>query len=320
MATENLQFNVTANVAGALNQIERFGDGLKKLGREVGQATAALSAMGAVLIREAAKYDRTVKSAVGELQGSFQRLSVEIGRALIPVIKDLTEFVADLVRAWRSLGPETQAQIVSFGALAVKIGAAVAIIGKVGGFVADLAQVAPMLAPGVIVIGAMIVMLSVLYTAWKENWGGMRDVVKETFSGVMSFAGDALSWVVRKISQAFLQVIEFADKAGKFLGIESMQIRPGNVMGTLHEASKAGIDVTPAELGKGLERGFDYGKEAIKEGASFLAHSLKTAFADLKGLFPAGLLQGFGETQGGLGGPMAGLNAKPEKYKGTPLL
>lgn len=307
MAQEKLEFLVAANVRGALEGIDRLGNAMKKLGKAATEVGGGLSLMGGVLVREAAKYDTTVKRAVDEVKGAFAKLSIEIGRALVPAVRELSEFISDLVRAWRDLGPELQASVISFGLMTVKIAGVVGIGSKLFDLLGDLAGIAPVLLPLVVIIGVLGTAAAVLYATWKENWGGMRKTVDEfadgvgsAFSSVLSFVGKAAAFFVQIWSKHILQLISVAKAAGNFFGIDALKGTPGSVLGTLEEAAMAGSDVTPDQLWKGITEGAKTSGEVAGKAWSV---AFNDAIAALKIKFPelSKALSNFSKTQGNFG-------------------
>ena len=59
----------------------------------------------------------TLANAISNLNNAIEEVRAEIGTDLIPVVKDLTEFLTDLVRAWQSLDDRQQRMIIDLGIL-----------------------------------------------------------------------------------------------------------------------------------------------------------------------------------------------------------
>lgn len=123
---------LTGGLRKAAESIDKFGKEMKKLGRDVAEASAIVSGFGALMVAEASKYDQKVASAVEGLQQQYSKLAVEVGRILVPVIKELTQALALVVDWFRSLSPEAKDSIATFAKWAAGIAAAATAVAGLG--------------------------------------------------------------------------------------------------------------------------------------------------------------------------------------------
>ncbi len=223
-----------SGVQKALGAIDKLGAGFKKLARETGQLSAAITGFGTLMVYEAAKYDRQVARAVKDLQGAYSAMAVEIARTLLPIIRDLTHFVSGLVRWFRDLSPEVRAQAAHFAALAASLLATTAVIGKVGDAIADLAGLAAALLPAlpiILAIGAGLVLMVTIMTAldltWTDAWDSIRSTsatswnwLGENFNKMIHGMVDNIGMVVRFWMGALVKMFEAARPLMKLLGME----------------------------------------------------------------------------------------------------
>lgn len=123
---------LTGGLRKAAESVDKFGKEMKKLGRDVAEASAIVSGFGALMVAEASKYDQKVASAVEGLQQQYSRLAVEVGRTLVPVIKELTQALSLAVEWFRSLSPETKDAIATFAKWAAGLTAAATAMAGMG--------------------------------------------------------------------------------------------------------------------------------------------------------------------------------------------
>lgn len=152
-----------SNIGTWGDAIERHGKSLKRAGSDIAEAGAIVSGFGALMVNEAAKYDRTVKGAVDGLKNAYTGLAIEVGRLLVPVVKDLSSALSGAVSWFRELSPETKDSLVTFTKWAAGVtaaGAAISGIGKVFEGLGNVIQLAlsplgAMLATLLLVVGAI---------------------------------------------------------------------------------------------------------------------------------------------------------------------
>jgi len=309
-----------AGLAAASASLQRFAEKTAAVSKQVAQASGriamvggVLTGLGAIMVREAAKFDGRVAAAVNELKGEFSALAVEVGRALVPALQLLSGLLARVVEWFRSLSPATKELIGQFAVLTVGVTALAGITSKVATLVAALAPLAAAVAPALPVIlavgaalAALFVAASVLRTAWDENWGGMREKVAAVvayyksaftelaglFLSVTSFIGAVWSKVWGALQEVFMRWL-----GSTLVGI----VRLGAVFGQKWAAPAAAAFATVkdmADRGLGgvvddLGKGFSEMWRAFKEGAA-------RNIADVKGML-GGLLGGGGGGRGGIG-------------------
>lgn len=198
---------LTRGMTQGVQQLEKFGRKASELAGKVGMLSVAMTATGGVMVREAAKYDASVKRAVDGLGNAYKHVAVEIGRALLPAVQMLTRGMTALVSLFRSISPEAKQMAGSFAAISAGMLGATAGALKIGGAMASIgASVLPMLpvlAGVAVAVGAIALVTSVLAVAWEENWGGMQETTES---------------VINNVADAWHQFVKFfTDKSG-FIG------------------------------------------------------------------------------------------------------
>lgn len=287
-----LTFDIKANYQGALAGLDAVGKKLKKMSQDVGQVSAAMTAFAGVMVANAAKFDKGVASAVKDVQGAYNALSVEIGRALLPAIKSLADFLNNIIEAWKSLSPETRAAIVDFSVLAVQIAGVVAIGAKLASIAIELGGIVLAAAPVLVVLGLVAGLAGIIYNAYKKNLGGVGDLFRDFVDWLKDiFSGSGGLGEV--ISTALMTPVNLVGKliAGVMDNLVRLDKELGGVLGlaendTVQAVYRMGDKLALATLDKVVE----YGKTAALELGGQAYDGLVAGFKDaldwLKAAFP----------------------------------
>lgn len=191
-------------------------------------------------------------------------------QALMPHFKSLVDWLVSAADWFGNLSPEMQKTIVIALGLAAALGPVLVVLGSIfsaivtlmpiltaiGGAFAAVAGIISAPVIGIIaVVAAVVAGIVLLYKAWKENWGGIQDKVKDA----VKWIGDSISGLWNGITKWFKDGI---DSASKMLG----------------DFFKSVIDwfnpLRWIEMGKDLVGGII---EGIKKAASGIFDGLKNA-------------------------------------------
>lgn len=117
-ATANLN-KVQGSLQKMSDNTRSFGLQLRQAGREMSfigssmaMAGAAITAPLVAAYAQAGKYSAAVSQQIWQMQNVMNNLSVSIGNALLPAMKQFTDQVARMVDAWNRLTPAQQRNIV----------------------------------------------------------------------------------------------------------------------------------------------------------------------------------------------------------------
>lgn len=110
-------------IAGINALMTEGGDSVRKYADELKKADGS-----------AAKAAETMEDNIGgafrSLKSAMEGAAISIGSAAAPAIREITDKITELTRKFSALSPETQKNIVKFGALAVVTGPAIVGVGK----------------------------------------------------------------------------------------------------------------------------------------------------------------------------------------------
>lgn len=211
-------------------------DGIKKMYSEMSKVTAA---------QVAEEKMNNLKGRIEELKGAFETAQITIGSALTPAIEVLVKALQGLVDWFNNLSPATQS-FVAIGAAVVAaltgivavVGIALTVIGSAiqgfgalsaalagaGGAVSALsASFLPITGVILGVVGAAYL----LYQAWQNNFGGLRDFTKQVWDAVVAKFNEVKAYVVPIIQELVSYISE------RWKSIEPIVTAVMNVVGAI---------------------------------------------------------------------------------------
>lgn len=146
--------------------------------------------------------------AIEELKGSLETAGIVIGDTIAPVIKELAEFISDLVNKFSSLPSGVQKAIVIFGTLLAAAGPFLIMIGKIsigisaltGAFSKLSVSILPIIGITAAVIAAIVAIIAIIknwgsITEWFGNlWDSICNGIQSAWDGVKSFFAGIPEW------------------------------------------------------------------------------------------------------------------------------
>jgi hypothetical protein len=151
---------------------------------------------------------RTVKAQIADA-------AVKMGQMLLPFALKLAQAVSKLVTWFTNLNPATMKTIVIVLAIAAAIGPLLLIVGQlvsaIGAIIPVVGAVAGILSgPVLLVIGAVVGAIALLYLAWTNNWGGIRDTLTNIWNNILMPAFQAVrDWLQVNIPLAIQTLSNF---------------------------------------------------------------------------------------------------------------
>lgn len=167
------------------------------------------------LANEAERRYGTTASELAIMKNEIRLASIEIGTAMLPLVRDLAEFLGGLAKKFNALSPETK-RFISYGLLAVvALGALASVIAFVVFVVTNLAMAFSFAAPviaalcspiGLVVLALVALNLFVAWfrKAWENNWNGMRDKVQAFVDKVKGYWEGLKNWFLENPVVAFV--------------------------------------------------------------------------------------------------------------------
>jgi hypothetical protein len=212
---------------------------LKTLGININDATIKTKAMELGLYEGTGALDASAKAqAVYALmleqtslaQGDFARtsdglanserimkaeladVSAKLGTQLLPIALKVVTAISGIVEKFSNLSPTGQKVILIIGALVAAIGPILTVIGTLipvlgtlsavmaGPVAASIWAVMAPLLPIIAIVLAVIAVIALLYFAWKNNWGGIRDITQNAVDGIVNFWNNKFLPAIKKVS------------------------------------------------------------------------------------------------------------------------
>jgi hypothetical protein len=237
---------LTKGMNDAADKVAKFGNKMNEVAGKLGALGVSMTALGAGALRLAGQFDSQVKAATDGLGNAFAHISVEIGKALLPVVQALTAAFSAFAAYLRGLSPETKefaAQIAAVAAISLTLVAGVAKVAAAFTSLAPaitgaLSPIMPVLLPVIGVIAALIAIVPLLWQAWKSNFGNIQgftgavvDFVvdswkrfKDYFSGTTTFIGNAWNKVSSFLWETWATVMKkiagMASSVAKVFGVD----------------------------------------------------------------------------------------------------
>lgn len=237
---------LTKGMNDAADKVAKFGNKMNEVAGKLGALGVSMTALGAGALRLAGQFDSQVKAATDGLGNAFAHISVEIGRALLPVVQALTAAFSSFAAYLKGLSPETKefaAQIAAVAAISLTLVAGVAKVAAAFTSLAPaitgaLSPIMPVLLPVIGVIAALIAIVPLLWQAWKSNFGNIQgftgavvDFVvdswkrfRDYFSGTTTFIGNAWNKVSSFLWETWATVMKkiarMASSVAKVFGVD----------------------------------------------------------------------------------------------------
>lgn len=200
---------------------------LRTLGVNLNQASIEAKALELGLMEQGGELDAAAKAQASfalimeqttSAQGDFARTSdglansmrtakagfmdaaASLGQQLLPIGLQVVQFVSGLIEKFTNLSPTTQKIILVIAGVAAAIGPLLMIVGSlmsaIGAIIPIVTAVAGVLTfPLIAIIAAVIAVVALLFLAWKNNWGGIRDKVQVVVAWISENLGIFIAWL-----------------------------------------------------------------------------------------------------------------------------
>ncbi len=250
-----------------------------------------------------------LKGALEELGGSIETAQVSIGNILIPLIREVAEFVKQLVDRFNSLSPEMQkfitygalvagavtGVIAAFGLLVVAVGSVISAFGTIttalGGLSIGLSALTGPVGIAIAAVAGLIAVGVALYKNWDEIkkkasqiWGA----IKETIDSIIAGIKNAISGVVSAGKDIVSGIWEGIKSMGSWLYEKVAAFVNDNIVGTVKKfLGIASPSKVMAEFGRyvaeGLAAGIQDGTSKVSEQAQKMAQAISGAVQIMTG-------------------------------------
>ena len=186
---------------------------LENMGRRWGAVLSLVAASGAVAFGMILKSSPSIMGALKGMQLAFESIFGLLGEELAPIFEWLEEILWKVSEAFENLSPETKsftAGLTLAGIAAGVLAAAVLVLAAAwpaitAAVAAVVAAVGVSLGWLIVIIGAVVLAVALLFTAWKHNWGGIQDKTKAALQFIKDVISRVTTWI--------------AGRWDKFLGI-----------------------------------------------------------------------------------------------------
>ena len=186
---------------------------MRKAGREMSYVGTSMAAVGTAIIaplalayKNAGNFNAEIAHQLRETQNVFNNLSVSIGKSLLPIMRQLTNSIANVVSWWNNLDQAVRDRIISsiykLGITLIGLGTALMIVGHSLSFLANLALLtSTLLAMNPVVLATSLVVLAVVggfiaLAVAMLKWKPVADTVINTLVVLGSVAGQTADYLL----------------------------------------------------------------------------------------------------------------------------
>lgn len=150
----------------------------------------------------------TTKFKWNQAMAQLQSLLITVGNTLqgtvTPIIQQFTGYLQQAVTWFQNLDPAMQRNIVLFAGIAAVVGPVLMVVGTL---ITALGAIIPIvLSPIGLAIIAIVAAVGLLYAAWTNNWGGIRDTVAQIWTGLQPVFSALQGWLAIIIPAALAVV------------------------------------------------------------------------------------------------------------------
>jgi hypothetical protein len=226
------------------NEAKRQVPGLEKMSKRWASVLSLVAASGAVAFGIITRSSPSVIASLKGIQFAFEEIFMYIGEELSPIFESFESLMFRVADAFDKLPGPVKTFIAGLvGAVAI-VGAlaagflALTIVGPiVAGALGTIAVALGISIGGILlIVGALIVAIALLYTAWKHNFGGIRDFVsftvtriKENWKSLMSILTDDNLSAWEKV----VGVVKWASDSIKSAMMDSFKIAYDYIIGKI---------------------------------------------------------------------------------------
>lgn len=214
-------------LSGMLVLLEAGPEKLAALTEGLNGAEGAAKEMADVML------DNTA-GAIEEFGGAIETAAINIQQILAPVVKNVVQWLTELVNAFNNLDKGTQSTIVAFLGIAAAVGPVLLILSKlIGAFLSVkkyfggimtafsagkgiIAALGGSFGPILLIIAAVVAAIVGLKAAWDTNFGGIREKTAEMAGSLQSMFDNMIS-MLQSWGDFFLGLWE-----SDWLGIQSI--------------------------------------------------------------------------------------------------
>ena len=197
---------VTKNLEKVSSGMRDFSRKMKETGRNLSQVGSYMNMVGAGIVapltlayKTAGKFNAEIAHQLNQTKNVFNNLSVEIGKSLLPVMRQLTDRIANMVGWWKSLDQAMKDRIIQnvwnlgknlifLGTSFVILGNALKLLANLSMLLANLDKIVPLftaLASPVGAVAIAIVGLTMAMVKYKAVSDGILEGIEQAHNNLI---------------------------------------------------------------------------------------------------------------------------------------
>lgn len=247
-----LKDDFSQHLVGMVAKVNDLGRSIEHAGRQMNQMGTRMTFLGSALtgsfalaMKNAMQYSPEVNKTMREIGNSMEQLTVTVAQAVLPVFRELSNAISNVVAWFKQLDPQLRDQILQwvmiggavmmFGGIALKvIGTIITIVGKL------IAGLNPVTVGIFLIIGATVMMI--------KYWDKVREVVLPILT-IFELGVKSIEWAILKVVDAVLWLIEkFALVTDTLKGLVTVMQLLGQIPKGVADVMKTALDGVKANV------------------------------------------------------------------------
>lgn len=151
--------------------------------------------------------NETTEGAMKQLMNQLQNMAIELGKTLLPMVKEVVQIITEWAKKFRELSPETQEMIVKIALVVAALGPLLAIGGRlmsgIGSLMTSIPQISAALGTTLGPIAAVVAAIGILVAAFVHLWNTneeFRNSMIETWNSLTSAFKEFSDGIVQRLN------------------------------------------------------------------------------------------------------------------------
>lgn len=218
-ATEEDYNNLTVALDNASQSMAMLADGsIVPLNEALASGQEIIAQYEGTAAAMAGTMNETTEGAMKQLMNQLQNMAIELGKILLPMVKEVVQVITEWAKKFRELSPETQEMIVKIALVVAALGPLLAIGGRlmsgIGSLMTSIPQIASALGTTLGPIAAVVAAIGVLVAAFIHLWNTneeFRNGVTQTWNELKAAFDEFSQGIVDRLNALGFNFEDFGD-------------------------------------------------------------------------------------------------------------
>lgn len=218
-ATEEDYNNLTVALDNASQSMAMLADGsIVPLNEALASGQEIIAQYEGTAAAMAGTMNETTEGAMKQLMNQLQNMAIELGKTLLPIVKEVVQIITEWAKKFRELSPETQEMIVKIALVVAALGPLLAIGGRlvsgVGSLMTSIPKIASALGTTLGPIAAVAAAIGVLVAAFVHLWNTndeFREGVTKTWNELKAAFDSFTQGIVDRLNEMGFDFKDFGE-------------------------------------------------------------------------------------------------------------